>query len=407
MAKQPTPAEIIRDMMTYPKGVISGRIKAGRWVRAACERFIADLEATRDRNSKWKFDHQRACFPIVLAGLMTNVKGPQAGEAIELLPYQRWLLANLFGFVDRKTGKRRFRQASIWVPKGNGKTTLAAILALGVTFGEQEGGAEGYSAAVSRSQASIAFDTAKQMAEKTAGFRRRFGIQINVNAITQPNTGSSFRALSSHAKALDGLNVHFAVLDEIGSHKTSAIYDALITATGKRDQPLLISISTATDNTAGVGRQVWNYTMQVLGGILSDEQFFGVIYDVDAEDDPWAEATWRKANPGWGPLVQPEALRSMAKQALASPALQAAFKTRHLNIWVSANNALFDTGIWAACVDPSLQLEEFKGELCFAAIDMATRATSRPACWSSRATTPRPARRPMPYFRGRGCPTPP
>jgi phage terminase large subunit-like protein len=353
--------------------VVSGRIKTGRWARAACARFIADLEATRDPASRWRFDHARARFPIVFAGLMMNIKGPKAGSTIKLLPYQKWLVANLFGFVDRKTGKRRFRQASVWLPRGNGKTTLAAILGLSVTFTEGEGGAEGYSAAVSRTQATIAFDMAKAMAEKTAGFRRRFGVQANAHAISQANTGSTFKALSSHARALDGLNVHFAVLDEIASHKSSAIYDVLITATGKREEPLLISISTATDNTTGIGRQVWNYTEQVLGGLLQDEQFFGVIYDIDPDDNPWAEATWRKANPAWGTLVQPNALRALAKQALASPALQAAFKTRYLNVWVSANNALFDTRAWAACADPGLSIDDLKGEPCFAGIDMATR----------------------------------
>ena len=168
--------------------------------------------------------------------------------------------------------------------------------------------------------------------------------------------------------------MHFAVLDEIGSHKTAAIYDALITATGKRAEPLLISISTATDNTAGVGRQVWNYTQQVLRGLIRDQRFFGVIYDADPGDDPWAEAKLlRKANWGWGILVQKEALRALAEQALASPALQAAFKTRHLNIWVAANAALFDTRAWDACADPSLSLEDFRGKPCFAGLDMATR----------------------------------
>ena len=363
----------IRAAISYAKAVVSGRIRAGRWVRAACQRFIDDLEATRDPACPWIFDHKKAEFPIAFAELMTNVKGAGAGEPIKLIPYQKWLLANLFGFVERKTGKRRFRQASIWVPKGNGKTTLAAILGLSVTFTEGEGGAEGYSAAVSRSQATIAFDMAKAIAEKTPGFRRRFRVKVNAHSISQAGTGSTLKALSSHAVALDGLNVHFAVLDEIGSHKSSAIYNVLITATGKREEPLLISISTATDNATGVGRQIWNYTEQVLAGVLKDERFFGVIYAIDENDNPFTEATWRKANPGWGSLVQPEALRALARQALASPALQAAFKTRHLNVWVSANNAVFDMGAWSACADPSMTLDSFLGEPCFAALDMATR----------------------------------
>jgi phage terminase large subunit-like protein len=357
----------------YAQDVASGRIAAGRWARAACARFLADLELAKRPRSRWRFDEGRAEFPIAFAGLLVNVKGPQAGETIELLAFQKWMLANLFGFVERRTGRRRFRQASIWIPRGNGKSTLAAILALSVTFTENEGGAEGYAAAVSRDQARIVLALAKSMSERTPEFRRQYGVQVNAQAISQARTGSSFKALSSHARALDGLNVYFAVLDEIGSHKSAAVYNALITATGKRAEPLLISISTATDQTTGVGKTVWDYTESVLSGQLRDDQFFGVIFDVDQGDDPWSERSWRKANPGWGVLVQPEAIRALARQALASPALQAAFKTRHLNVWVSAQNALFDSDAWKACADPDLRLEDFEGEECFAAIDMATR----------------------------------
>ena len=164
---------------------------------------------------------------------MTNVKGPQAGQPIMLLHYERWLLANLFGFVDRKTGKRRFRQASIWVPKGNGKTTLAADPWPLGHLHRGEGGAEGYSAAVSRTQARSPSTWRKAHHRKDANFRTRYRVR-STSIDLQPRPRSSFKALCSNAKALDGLNVHFAVLDEIASHRPSAVYDSLITATGKR-----------------------------------------------------------------------------------------------------------------------------------------------------------------------------
>lgn len=367
------PARHLNDALTYPKKVVAGKIKTGKWVKLACARFERDLKAALAGDGQWIWDEQLAVEPILFAGLMQNVKGPKAGEFIELMPFQKWMVANLFGFIDRKTGHRRFRQASIWMPKGNGKTTLAATIALYVCFTKGEGGAEGYSAAVSLSQAKLAFDTAKMMVAKNPAFRNQFGVQANAHTINQLSTGSRFQAITGQAKGLDGVNVHFALLDEIGSHKTSGIYDVLITATGKRTEPLLISISTATDNTTGIGRQVWNYTEQVLSGQLRDERFFGIIYAADQDEDVWSEATWRKANPGWGDLVQPDALRANAKQALASPALQAAFKTRHLNIWVAAQNPLFDRDAWDACADPDLTIEDLRGQPCYAALDMAAR----------------------------------
>ena len=217
------------------------------------------------------------------------------------------------------------------------------------------------------------FDLAKVMTQRESDFRRRFGIEVKVNALHQARTASRLMAISSDAKALDGINVHFAVLDEIASHRSKAVYDVVITAMGKRRQPLLLSISTATDNMLGVGRQVWEYTEKVLNEQLEDDRFFGVIYAADSDDDPWDERTWIKANPGWGQTVQPDALRAVARQAQASPALKAAFLTRHLNLWVGADQALFDIAHWDRCIDSSLRTEQFVGQPCFAALDMATR----------------------------------
>ncbi|WP_431266893.1 terminase large subunit domain-containing protein [Dankookia sp. P2] len=112
--------------------------------------------------------------------------------------------------------------------------------------------------------------------------------------------------MSSDAKALDGLNVQVAVCDEIASHKTSEVYDVLLTAMGKRRHPLLLSISTATGNShSGVGRQLWDYAARVLDGTQQDDRLFALIYAADPEDDSWDEATWIKANPSWGQAVQP------------------------------------------------------------------------------------------------------
>jgi phage terminase large subunit-like protein len=146
----------------------------------------------------------------------------------------------------------------------------------------------------------------------------------------------------------------------------------LITAMAKRRQPLLVSISTTTDNTTGIGKQIWDYSLKVLEG-LDDERFFALIFAADDSDDVWSERTWRKANPGWPRLVQPEALRAVAKQAQASPALKSAFMTRHLNLWTGAESALFDLAYWDKCANPNLNLEEFEGQPCFIAIDMAMR----------------------------------
>src|SRR3712207_6401504 len=121
---------------------------AGRLARLACERFLQDKAAADAGTGPWGFEPGLVEAALLFAGQMPNIKGPGAGRPLRLMPWQRFVFANLFGFVERGTATRRFRQAVVFAPRGNGKTTLAAPVALYLTFVEGEGGAEGYAAAV-------------------------------------------------------------------------------------------------------------------------------------------------------------------------------------------------------------------------------------------------------------------
>jgi phage terminase large subunit-like protein len=359
----------VRDAVKYAQACVGKRQAVSHHAQLACKRFLDDLET----GGYWEFREDLAEKAMIFASMLPNIKGPDAGRDIELMDWQRFVFANVFGFVERGTTTRRFRQAAIFVPKGNGKTTIAAPVALYVTFGEGEGGAEGYAAAVTRDQARILFDTAQHMSRRSEGMRRELGIAVQVNAIYQQATASRFIPISSDAKALDGLNVAIAVCDEIGSHRTSEVYDALITAMGKRRQPLLLAISTATGNNAGIGKTLWDYGLRILSKSQEDDRFFAAIYSIDDEDDPWDEATWVKANPGWGRSVQPDAIRAIMRQARNNPAQEAAARTRHLNVWIGADEALFSMRSWIACGDRSLQLDDFMGRRCHMALDLASK----------------------------------
>ncbi|TDH58271.1 terminase large subunit [Dankookia rubra] len=142
---------------------------------------------------------------------------------------------------------------------------------------------------------------------------------------------------------------------------------------GKRRHPLLLSISTATGNGTGIGKQLWDYATRVLEEVQEDDRLFALIYTANPEDDPWDEATWIKANPSWGQAVQPDAIRGIMRQARNNAAQEAVAKTRHLNIWVGADEALFSMRAWRAAADPSLVLEDFEGQPCHLGIDLASR----------------------------------
>jgi phage terminase large subunit-like protein len=347
---------------------------ACRTARMSASRFIRELQEARAGHSPWQFDEALANRAMMFVSMLPNIKGPEAGKPLRLMDWQRFVYANLYGFVEAGTKVRRFRQAFIAVPRGNGKTTIVAPAALYSTFMEREGGAEGYAAAVTRDQARILFDMAQQMVRRTSRIQKPpHSVKVMVNAIFQEHTASRFAPISSDAKALDGLNVAIAVCDEIASHKTQQVYDVLRTAMGKRQQPLLIGITTATDNTAGIGKQLWDYSLRVLEGIQDDDRLFSLIYTADAKDDPWHEDTWRKVNPGWGQSVMPDAIRSFAKQARNNASQESIFKTRHLNIWVGADDALFSMRHWQECKDPSLSIDDFAGQPCYIGVDLASK----------------------------------
>src|SRR5919112_2367839 len=372
-AKRPASAAApgVAEAVAYAEAVVAGHTPSGRLAPLACGRFLRDKAAADAAAGPWGFNPALVEAALLFAGQMPNIKGPEAGYPLRLMSWQKFVLANLFGFVERGTTTRRFRQAVIYVPRGNGKTTLAAPIGLYLTFVEGEGGAEGYAAAVTRDQARILFEAAQNMVRRSPGFRSAFGVGVGANAIHQERTASRFAPVSSDAKALDGLNVQVAVCDEIASHKTSEVYDVLLTAMGKRRHPLLLSISTATGNNSGIGKQLWDYAGRVLEGAQEDERLFALIHAADPEDDPWEEATWVKANPSWGQAVQPDAIRAIMRQARNNPAQEAAAKTRHLNLWVGADEALFSMRAWQTCEDRALALDDFAGQPCHIGLDLA------------------------------------
>ena len=367
------PRDFVRDALRYARTTAENPAAASMHARMACERFLRDHAAAQKPGSQWSFDDLAALKAMVFASQMPNIKGPEAGKPLRLMDWQKLVYANVFGFKERATGGRRFRQGIVYVPKGNGKTTIAAPVALYMTFGEGEGGAEGYAAAVTRDQARILFETAQNMVRRCDDMRSRWQVGVLTNSIFQERTASRFVPISSDAKALDGLNVAVAVCDEIGSHRTPEVYDALSTAMGKRKQPFLLSISTATQNNAGIGRQLWDYSLRVLQGVQDDERLFAIIYSIDDTDDAWDEATWIKANPAWGVSVQPDAIRAIMRQARNNPAQEASARTRHLNVWIGADEQLFSTREWTLCADRDLRIEDFEGRECHLALDLASR----------------------------------
>jgi phage terminase large subunit-like protein len=357
----------------YIERVLAGEIPACKWTRLACERQKQDLERERAADWPWIFDAQRAARVCEFLELLPHIKGKWARERrlIELDPWQCFILTTVFGWIHRDTGLRRFREVYLEVPRKNAKSTLSSGVALYMLTADGEQGAEIYSAATTRDQARIVFDDAKAMAERTPDMRTYLGVAILQHAITVAHTASKFTPLAAEGSTLDGLNVHFAVLDELHAHKTRSVYDVIDTARGAREQSLLWNITTAGTDRSGICYERRTHVTKVLERVVDDPSTFGVIYSMDDQDDPFAEASWAKANPNWGVSVLRDDMEAAARKAASMPSALNNFLTKRLNVWVNGDSPWMDMRAWERCSDPAMRLEHFAGEKCWMGLDLA------------------------------------
>ena len=358
----------------YAKDVVSGIVPACKYVKQACQRQLSEL-ASPPKGYHFSQEHaERVCRFVELCPHIKGVKASR-GDMMRLEPWQVFILSTAFGWVDQD-GNRRFRRVYVEVPRGNGKSSLSSPIGLYMLVLDGEAGAEVYSAATTRDQARIVFRDAQAMARKMEPFRKRFGVDVTAQAIVQMKSSSSFKALSADGHTLDGLNIHCAVVDELHAHKSRDVYDVLETGLGKRPQSLLWMITTAGSNKHGICYEVRDYAIKVLSGDMTGEAadaMFAIVYSVDEGDDPYAEETLKKANPNWAVSVDPRIVLQTAAKARQVATARANYLTKHLNIWVDANSALYDTEWWRKCEDHSLDEADFAGDECVMGLDLASK----------------------------------
>lgn len=356
----------------YRRAVLAGEIPVCKWVRLACERQERDLART---DWEWEFDEALAVRPCDFIEGLPHIKGrwARAGELLRLEPWQVFIITTVYGWVHRETRLRRFRRAYTEVPRKNAKSTITSGLALYAVSADGEAGAEVYTAATTKDQARIVFDDAKRMAEKTPAMCRALGIRVLQHSLIQPESASVLRPLSAEGSTLDGLNLHFASVDELHAHKTREVWDVLDSATGARDQPMIWVITTAGSNRAGVCYEQRTHVIKVLQGVVEDETTFGIVYTIDDEDQ-WDEpAAWIKANPNWGVSVMPDDMEAAARKAASMPSALNGFLTKRLNVWVNADSAWMDMRSWDACADTSLREEDWADAELYGGLDLASK----------------------------------
>ena len=356
----------------YCDAVLSGEIKACKWVRLACQRHVRDRKRKR---FAYEFDADRANHAINFIEALPHVKGREfAGKRLILSGWQCFVTACVFGWIDKRTKLRRFRTVYIEVPRKNGKSSWSAGVALYMLVADGEVGAEVYSAATTRDQARIVWETAKRMVERTPALRATGGVTAGAHAIFVEAQGSTFKALSRDQQGnLDGLNIACAIVDELHGHKDRGIWDVIETATGARAQPLVWAITTAGSNRAGICYEQQAYVRKILQGVVTDHTYFGIVYTLDEKDDWNTPEAWAKANPNYDVSVSPLDIARKARKASEMAAAQNNFLTKHLDVWVNADTAWMNMRAWDRCGDARLDEAQFEGMDCNIGLDLATK----------------------------------
>jgi phage terminase large subunit-like protein len=370
--------------LRYARDVTERRIVACRWVRLACERHLRDLDRAGTDAFPYVFNpelivqdtgkpYRPADRICQFTEYLPHVKGDWAsrGELIRLEPWQVFVLASIFGWVHRDTGKRRFRKADLFVPRKNAKSAIAAAIGLYLFAADGEYGAEVYSGATSERQAGEVFDPAKRMAAARPDLRARFGVLVNARNLVVLDNNSKFERLIG--KPGDGASPHGAIHDEYHEHPTSEQYDAMATGMGARSQPLQLVITTAGVNIGGPCHHHQRELEKILQGGSSDERRWGIIYTIDDDDDWTDPSVLAKANPNYGVSIKVEQLQYDHEAAVRDPRKATVFRTKHLNQWVGAAHSWLNLANLLRAVDKSLKLEQFEGEECYAGLDLASK----------------------------------
>ena len=365
-----------QDGVLYAHHVAKGEINVCRNVRLACQRFINYLE-----NKEWEyiFDSDFPQHVLDFAASLKHTKGPQAGEHIELEPFQIMAICAIYGFRSKKDLDRRMvSDVIIFIPRKAGKSTLTAVLALyELICGEA--GAEVYTLATNREQASIVFDAARGFVENMPSDLSALFNPSKYHIGKAGDSQSTFKALSRDTKKSgDGKNPSCAIIDEAAQITDRNAIEVLHSGMVARKNPLRIYITTASFTKETKFYEDLTMVENILQGNSPDNpRWFGLLYGLDPQDDWRDPVTWAKANPMHGISVYEDAIAARAEEAKHKPAALNEFLCKTLNIYVSANTAWIDRDYWDKSEKPVPNREP---EAVFMGFDLAATRDLNAVC---------------------------
>ncbi|MGL4926486.1 MAG: terminase large subunit [Plesiomonas shigelloides] len=347
----------------YAIAVKTGQIPACKRLKQAVNRYFSDLE-----NPLYFFDSAIVERFVAFSRVCPHVKGALRGQPIELAPWMQFAFANILGFKVKGSGRRKYRSAFVLVPRKNAKSTAAAILANWFLVME-EGQQDIYTAAVSRDQARIVFDDARQMSLLSKPLRKRLTIQQH--KIIYAKSNSLLKPLAAKASTIEGTNPSLAIIDEYHLHPDNAVYSALELGMGARPDGLLFAITTSGSNVVSACKQHYDYCCQILDGDEQNDALFALIYELDDESEVDDPDMWVKANPNIDRSVDRESLASTIQKARGIPSQWVEMLTKRFNIWCQGETPWMGSGAWDAC-QLDYTDDELAGMECYAGFDLSS-----------------------------------
>jgi phage terminase large subunit-like protein len=318
-----------------------------------------------------RYDKEAADAAVTFINCLKHTKGEWYGMPFELIDWQEQIVRDIFGIL-KPNGYRQFNTAYIEIPKKQGKSELAAAIALYLTCGDFEHGGEVYGCASDRQQASIVFDVAVDMVEQCPALKSRIKPMLSQKRLVYKPLGSFYQVLSAEAYTKHGLNVHGVVFDELHAQPNRELYDVMLHGSGDaRKQPLFFLITTAGTDRNSICWEVHQKAEDILQGRKIDPTFYPVIYSAADTDDWTSEKVWRKVNPSLGITVDIEKLRVACENAKQNPAEENLFRQLRLNQWVKQSVRWMPMDKWDKCAFP-VDAEKLRGRTCYGGLDLSS-----------------------------------
>lgn len=317
------------------------------------------------------YDKAAADYAVGFIECLCHTKGTWAGKSFELIDWQERIIRDIFGIL-KSNGYRQFNTAYVEIPKKQGKSELAATVALLLCCGDGEERAEVYGCAADRQQAGIVFDVAADMVRMCPALNKRVKILASQKRMVFQPTNSFYQVLSAEAYSKHGFNIHGVVFDELHTQPNRKLFDVMTKGSGDaRMQPLYFLITTAGTDTQSICYETHQKALDILEGRKIDHTFYPVIYGAREGEDWTSPEVWKKANPSLGITVGIDKVQAACDSAKQNPGEENSFRQLRLNQWVKQSIRWMPMHKWDACAFPVSE-DELEGRVCYGGLDLSS-----------------------------------